>query len=296
MNWEDLQLFLTVAKTKSIAEAANALKVSYSTLSRRIGKLEKSLGATLFIRQHGTLELTTEGNAVLSSAGKMATTVTHLERELKGIDKKMEGTVRVTLTQSALCGLVLPHLPDFQQEYPGIFLDFDTSREFRDILKGEADVAVRITDNHEYKVPDNLLGLRLPSIHVHPYAQKTIATRINAGKGDAGKTLIKWDKRINFRKMAAYFGMEDWPVTCAIDDTGAQLAAVCNGVGVGILPCYLGENDPKVARVKTSAPPLPALDAWAVAHPDMRDVEKIRTVLRFIAGCFEKHEKLVTGA
>lgn len=295
MNWDDFQIFLAVAKKLSFAEAAKALQISYSTLARRIELFEKQLGATLFIRQHGLLSLTTEGQAVLAAAGKMSATTATLERELKGIDKRMEGNINVTMTQSLLCSLVLPLMPDFRRKHPHIHVNIDTSREFRDIIKGEADIAIRLTDNHEYKVPDNLLGVRLPSVSVHAYAAKKLAAQVNKGKPPAGTGLIGWDKRINFGKLAAHFGLNDWPLACTIDDTGAQLQAVKDGIGLGILPCYLGDATAEVARVCTDVAPLPALDAWVVAHPDMRNVEKIRAFMKFVAYCFEKNAALVKG-
>lgn len=295
MNWDDFQIFLAVAKKLSFAEAAKSLEVSYSTLARRIELFEKQLGATLFIRQHGELSLTTEGQAVMAAAGKMSATAATLERELKGIDKRLEGNINVTLTQSLLCSLILPLLPEFRRKHPGIHVNVDTSREFRDILKGEADIAIRLTDNHEYVVPDNLLGVRLPSIAVHAYAAKKLAAQVNKGKPPENLGLIGWDKRINFGKMAAHFGLRDLPLACTIDDTGAQLQAVKDGLGVGILPCYLGDSCPDVARVATGVAPLAALDAWVVAHPDMRNVEKIRAFMKFVAHCFDKNASLVKG-
>jgi DNA-binding transcriptional LysR family regulator len=255
---------------------------------------EKRMGATLFIRQHGEVTLTTEGREVYAAAVKMSQTAQAVARTLKGKNTRLEGDLYVTLSQSLLCNLVLPHLPEFQADFPGIRLEFDTSREFRDIMKGEADIAIRMTDNHEYHVPENLLGLRLPDVHVHAYASAKIAAKMKKGARPEGIGWMKWDKRINFEQMRTHFDKEDIPVTLVVDDINAQVAAVKSGVGLAILPCFLGDREKGIARIY-DRPSLPALNAWVLAHPDMRNVERIRAFMRFSAQCFERNVDLVRG-
>jgi DNA-binding transcriptional LysR family regulator len=224
----------------------------------------------------------------------MAGSAEAVARTLKGKNTKLEGDLFVTLSQSLLCNLVLPHLTEFQADFPGIRLEFDTSREFRDIMKGEADIAIRMTDNHEYRVPENLLGLRLPDVHVHAYAGTKIAARIKRGVRPEGIGWMKWDKRINFEKMRTHFDKDGIPVTLVIDDIKAQVDAAKSGVGLAILPCFLGDRDKGLTRLY-ERPSLPALNAWVLAHPDMRNVERIRAFMRFTAKCFERNVDLIRG-
>jgi DNA-binding transcriptional LysR family regulator len=294
MDWGDFQVFYTVARAKSFVAAAKELKVTYSTLSRHMDVFEKHMGATLFIRQHGKLKLTIEGQEVYAAAGKMSNTAQTVARLLKGRNTKLEGELVVTLSQSLLCNLVLPHLTEFQESFPDIRLEFDTSREFRDIMKGEADIAIRMTDNHEYRIPENLLGLRLPDVHVHAYASAKIAARMRKGNRPDRIGWIKWDKRINFEQMRTHFDKEDIPVTMVVDDINAQVNAVKSGVGLAILPCFLGDADKALARIY-NCPSLPALNAWVLAHPDMRNVERIRAFMHFAANCFDRNVELIRG-
>ncbi len=295
MGWDDFEIFLTVARTRSFGAAAKKLKVGYSTVSRRIENFEKRLGATLFIRQHGELSLTTEGRAVLAAANKMSSTASSLERTLQGVDKRLEGEIVVTLSQAVLCGIIMPQVPDFQSQYPDIYLEFDNSRNFLDILKGEADIAIRLTDNHEYQVPENLLGLRLPDIYVHAYASNKIVAKIKKGTPPKDIGWIKWDRRINFARMRQHFDRWGWPLKCSVDDMMAQINAVKNDVGVGILPCFLADKEPSISRINNEIAPLAVLDAWVLAHPDMRSVERIRAFMHFTVSCFEKNKTLILG-
>ena len=295
MNWDDFQVFRAAARAGSIGDAAKALDVGYTTVSRRIALFEKQLGAALFLRQHGGLTLTTEGEAVLAASAKMSTMVSALEREMKGINKKLEGEIVVSLSPSILCGILMPQLPAFHARHPDIHLEFDTSREFRDILKGEADIAIRLTDNHEYRVPENLLGLRLPDIYVHAYAAKALAARLKKGRAPDKTGWIRWDRRINFGKMKAPFDSQGWADIAAIDDLMAQQVCARSGMGIAILPCFLGDVDPALSRIDDRVPPLAALDAWVLAHPDMRNVERIRAFMQFAAKSFDTHKALIHG-
>lgn len=295
MDWDDFQVFHTVARAKSFVAAAKELKVTYSTLSRHMDIFEKRMGAILFIRQHGEVTLTTEGREVQAAASKMAGTVQSVERVLKAKNTKLEGDLFITLSQSLLCNLILPHLAEFQAKFPDINLEFDTSRDFLDIMKGEADIAIRMTDNHEYRVPENLLGLRLPDVHVHAYANSKIAVKMKRGARPEGIGWMKWDKRINFERMRTHFDKEGIPVTLVIDDIKAQVDAVKSGVGLAILPCFLGDRDRGLVRIY-DRPSLPALNAWVLAHPDMRNVERIRAFMRFAANCFDRNLALIEGA
>jgi DNA-binding transcriptional LysR family regulator len=293
MDWDDFQVFHAVARAKSFVAAAKELKVTYTTLSRHMDIFEKRMGATLFIRQHGEIMLTTEGQEVYAAAAKMSNTANSVARTLKAKNARLEGDLFITLSQSLLCNLILPHLSEFQKEFPDIRLEFDTSREFLDIMKGEADVAIRMTDNHEYIVPDNLLGLRLPDVNVHAYASRKIAAKIRKGTRPDGIGWMKWDKRINFEQMRTHFD-RDIPVTLVIDDIKAQVDAVKNDVGLAILPCFLGDREKGIARIY-DRPSLPALNAWVLAHPDMRNVERIRAFMHFAAHCFERNVDLIKG-
>lgn len=295
MEWSDLQVFLTVAKEGSFADAAKALKNSYTTVSRRIENLEKNLGATLFIRQHGELSLTTEGQEMMMVAKKVASLTGKLERRLQGLNQKLEGDITITLSKAVLSGLLMPNLSAFKNKHPDINIEFNTGRAFLDIMKGEADIAIRLTDNHEYQIPDNLIGLRLPDIHVHAYANKKIAKAINNGKPPADIGWIKWDKRINFTQMYSYFDQENWPIKWTIDDVTAQVDATEAGIGIGILPCFLGDSNSKLARIYPKLSPLSVLDAWVVAHPDMRNVERIRACMHFVAEAFNEQKDLIAG-
>lgn len=292
IDLENLNVFTTVAQEGSISAATEVLDMSYATINRRISAFETDLGTALFIRQHGSLKLTTEGEEVMAASRRIFGITASLERRLEGMNRKPEGDIIVTLSRAVLMGLLLPHMDEFQKAHPGINVEFDTSRVFKDIQEGDADIAVRFTDNHMYRLPENLIGRRLPDIHVCAYARKDMVENGGLAK-DTG--WIKWDRRMNFMKLREPFDRDDLPVTMAIDDITVQTDAVKAGLGAAILPCFLGDPEPDLVRLYPDVPPQHALDAWVVAHPDMRNVERIRSFIRFTADCFEQNRDLILG-
>jgi len=292
LDLENLNVFTVVAREGSISAATNMLEMSYATINRRISTFETELGTALFIRQHGSLKLTTEGEEVMAAARRIFGITASLERRLEGMNQKPEGDILVTLSRAVLTGLLMPRLDEFHAAHPGINLEFDTSRVFKDIGEGDADIAIRFTDNHMYHLPENLIGRRLPDIHVTAYVSRDL---LKDGKLARGTGWIKWDRRMNFMKLREPFDHDSLPVAMTIDDITIQTDAVKAGLGAAILPCFLGDAEPDLVRLYPHIAPQHALDAWVVAHPDMRNVERIRSFIKFTADCFEANKDLVLG-
>lgn len=292
IDLENMHVFATVAREGSITGATDVLDMSYATINRRIAAFETDLGTALFIRQHGSLKLTTEGEEVMSAARRIFGIADSLERRLEGMNRKLEGEITVTLSRAVLTGILMPHLDRFQKAHPGIDVEFDTSRVFKDIGEGDADIAVRFTDNHMYRLPENLIGRRLPDIHVSAYVRQDL---LRNGQPPGNMGWIKWDRRMNFMKLREPFDRDNRPVTMAIDDITVQTDAVRAGLGMAILPCFLGDAADGLVRACPDVAPQHALDAWVVAHPDMRNVERIRSFIKFTGDCFEKKRDLILG-
>lgn len=102
MDWNDFRYFLAVAKAGTLTGAARALGVEHSTVSRRLNALETVVGARLFVRGKDGFTLTPAGSDILASVESMADIVTQIERRLAGDDARADGTVRLTIAESAI--------------------------------------------------------------------------------------------------------------------------------------------------------------------------------------------------
>lgn len=120
MNWDDARVFLAVCRESTLRGAARVLGVDQATVGRRINGLEKSLGATLFLRTSEGYVLTAVGEAALLSVENMERSALELQRQIQGLDDRLTGTVRVSTTDSLAIDFLIPSL--FWPGLPGLFL------------------------------------------------------------------------------------------------------------------------------------------------------------------------------
>src|SRR5918997_5171671 len=157
MDWEDLRYALAVADASSLAAAARGLGVNHTTVLRRVNGFEERLGLRLFDRLPTGYALTAGGEELLAAARRMAETVTELERKLSGQDLRLEGTLRVTTTDTLMAPLLPPVLARFRALHPGIVVEVATANAFANLTRRDADVAIRPA----LEPPETLVGRRI---------------------------------------------------------------------------------------------------------------------------------------
>ena len=175
MNWNDLRVFLALARAGSVRASAVRLTVSHSTVVRRIEALEASLGVRLFERLAMGYTLTPAGEAMLQRAEKIEDEIHGLELSILGQDAKLSGAIRVTMADALFQHLLAPDLQRFKLAYPDIDIEITASYDVVDLSKREADVAIRFMSNP----PEHLVGHRLPNLNVSFYASHEYLKRHN---------------------------------------------------------------------------------------------------------------------
>ncbi|HEY0834875.1 MAG TPA: LysR family transcriptional regulator, partial [Azospirillum sp.] len=143
LDWEDLRVFVALARAGSLSAAARALKVGHATVGRRVAALEAALGRALFDRRADGYALTAEGAAVLELAAGMDERALAILRRA-GQDAGLTGTVRLTATESLAERFLIPRLAAFRRRHPGIDLEVLSDPRSLSLAKREADVAVRL--------------------------------------------------------------------------------------------------------------------------------------------------------
>ena len=292
MNWNDLRVFLALARSGSIRSAAVRLEVSHSTVVRRIESLETALGVRLFERLPMGYTLTLAGEAMLERAEQVENQVHGLEISLMGQDAQLSGTIRVTLADDALIqDLLMADLQAFKQRYPDIDVDLTTSYEVIDLGKREADVAIRFMTNP----PDYLVGHRLPDLNVSYYASHEYLEQHDL---NADPPTANW---IGMTEIAA-FPMAQWlrdspypyiPVRWNLPMMSQQ-AAARSGLGMVMLPCYRGDQDPALQRV----PPTKVVQGkpgWVLTLDELRTTERVKVFVTFIANAIRQKADLLEG-
>jgi DNA-binding transcriptional LysR family regulator len=295
-DWNDLRLVLAVSRSGSLAGAAAALAVNHSTVFRRLGALEQALGVRLFERlPGGVYAATAAGERMAATAERVETEAAALDREIAGGDRRLTGSLRVTASETLAYRLLTPLIGRFRAEHPGITVELVIDNRVLSLSRREADVALRVTRPRE----GELHGRKLASIAWSLYAARPLARRL-APRRDLqldGLPLIGWETgaaEINAATWLQQRSRAD-SIVYRTNSLVNQLMAAKAGIGVAVLPCYLG--DPETDLVCLAPEPIPALERelWIVTHADLRGTARVRAFFDIVADGIAEARGLLAG-
>lgn len=280
MNWDDLKIFLAVAEAPSMRVAAKSLKVSHSTVSRRIETLETDLGVRLFDRMPDGYQLTDSGRELMPVALSMDESLNTFGRHVAGRDDELKGQVCVTMPDAAALSLLMPHLEDFMKEYPDIQIKVNDSFEVFDLSRREADVAIRFTNSP----PEHLIGRKIGTLHQAAYATRQYLEDHDPSDPDSSAKWVGWgtpeerpswiDKHSPFPHLG---------VAGHFNNVLLQLEAVRRNLGIGYFPCMMAVGDDNLVQLGNPDPD-PHYDVWLLSHRDLRAAARMRAFRQFIIG------------
>lgn len=270
MRWDDVQIFLNVARHGSLSAAARAMGLNHSTVYRRLNALEEALRVRLFTRDGGRYALTEAGEAALPMAVKVEDGVLSLQRSIEGHDETPSGTVRLTAPESLL-SLLTPLLAPFRAMFPRIDLQVSFSDRFFDLSRREADVALRPTPRPE----EGVVGRRIAPLAWAVYAPADV---------DAGACeVLPWgvfSGDLRDLRAARWHQQQHGhaPTLLSVNSVPAMRAVICAAGCRGLLPCFIGDPDPTLQRIGA---PIPEAESalWLLVHPDLRDNARVRALL-----------------
>jgi len=278
LAWDDLLYVLSVGRTGSLSGAARALRVNHSTVFRRIGTIEEQLAVRLFDRRRDGYVPTAAGEEVIALADHLDETVIALERRLAGEDLRPSGTVRFTTTDTMI-STVIPICAAFREAYPEICVELVTGNEFLNLSRRDADVALRPSA----KPPETLHGRRLATIAFAVYGASPYLAR--TGGPDLGRAHQWIGLDDSLSHLGAYRWIADNVPRERIGFRASSFVAVVDaaraGLGLAVLPCYLGDDS---GLVRIGAPlPAVATDLWLLVHDDLRRTARVRVFLDFLS-------------
>lgn len=293
INWDDIRLFLALARHGSARSAADTLGVSHTTISRRAEQLEANLGTRLFDRDVSGYRLTGEGETMLGSARKAEEALLAAERQLQGRDSLLSGEIRLTTSDILAGNLLMPDLAEFAARYPQIDLNVMISYDLFDLSRREADIALRfmVLDRSP---PDELVGRKLVTISSCYYASPDYLAQHDPRDRNSGARWIGWNDEQRFPDWVTASPFPDIPAFGKFDNPVLQAAATRHGMGIAVMPCFVGDTTDGVIRIP-GCEPYASYDVWLLSHPDLRDAARLRTFRKFIAGSFDKKRALLTG-
>ena len=281
-EWGDLRIFLAVARAGSALAAAHDLGINQSTVSRRIQALEHALDLTLFDRQNRGHTLTEHGKALLVSAQQVANSIADVQSAAERLRRVMSGVVRVTAPEAIANAFIIPIAAEFQQLHPEVRVEQVAADARLDIVHGEADVAFRASSH-----PDDprLVARRLPDVAWSVYCSKNYA-KAHGYPSDIGKLaqhpIIEIEGAMRALPGYQWFiSHADTARTVSRSNTVPNMNAVLrSGLGVGMLPCFVGDAEPDLIRCFDPPPELCG-ECWLLTSQEARTSPQVRAFIDF---------------
>jgi DNA-binding transcriptional LysR family regulator len=281
MDWDNIRIFLSVARAGQFSAAASQLRIDNGTVGRRINALEKSLGVRLFDRQTTGSVLTAAGDRLYKAAEEVEAQLLRAQGDLSQSDVELSGTVRIAAPDGFSTIFLCSRLGQVKARYPSLTIQLvPISRTFS-LSKREADLAITIERPDEGR----LSVRKLVDYSLHFYAAKKYLAehgtpqRLEDLQCHCQVTYVQdliFADQLNF--MPVLYGPTYSRLECST--AVGQLEAVRGGAGIGILHDYAAHSDEQLQIVLPGA--VFERSYWIVTHLDMRELSRVRAMSEFI--------------
>jgi DNA-binding transcriptional LysR family regulator len=281
MDWDNIRIFLSVARAGQFSAAAWQLGIDNGTVGRRINALEKSLGVRLFDRQTTGSVLTAAGDRLYRTAEEVEAQLLRAQGDLSRSDVELSGTVRIAAPDGFTTLFLSSRLGHLKAKYPSLTVQLVPMSRTFSLSKREADLAITIERPDEGR----LAVRKLIDYSLHFYAAKTYLAE--HGSPRRLEDLLRhclvtyvqdliFADQLNF--MPELYGPTYSRVECST--AVAQIEAVRGGVGIGILHDYAAHRDERLRIVLPDT--VFERSYWIVTHLDMRELSRVRAISEFI--------------
>lgn len=282
-DWNQVRAFLATAEEGSFSGAARALKTTQPTISRQISGLEEALGVTLFERTVRGPTVTETGRDLLDHVRLMGETATLISAIATGQSQDVVGDVAISATDLVSAAILPGLLGELRDTAPGIHLRIVSSNDNSNLMRREADIAIR----HVRPTESDLIAQHIGDFHANLYAATVYLDK--AGRPRSAEMLANHDFIGNpdsgpIAMTLRSYGIPVRRQNFAISSESGivQWELVKSGYGVTFMPELLGEATPGVEKV---LPDLPGLEfpVWLVTHRELKTSRRIRVVFDLMA-------------
>jgi DNA-binding transcriptional LysR family regulator len=292
-DWNDLKHFLAVAREGSTIAAAKALGVNQSTVHRRLTELEARLGRELVSRHPTGYRLTEFGQTLVAYAEGVEAAARALESHVGDAARDRGGVIRLTCPEPIVHRLT-PLIERFRSRHPDLRVEFVTSDRYLDLLRGDADVALRSGDTE-----DDLVGRKIADSIWAVYASRTYVDR--NGKPERiedlrNHRLVGLDEAMRQHRVVVWLNSVAPPsaVVARSNSVLGLVQSVRSGLGVGPLPTAIADEQPELVQVLGPVSELSR--AWRILTPsDLRHTHRISAFFEFVAEERDALKMILTG-
>lgn len=283
-DWNDLKAFLAVARGGSTLAASKALGVNQTTVARRIESLEQDLGFKLFERGQTGSRLTEAGELLIPDAEAVEMAAIRFANQAAGQLRGVSGALRLTTNELVANTMVIPALGAFREVHPDVQVDLVITDRALNLENGEADLAIRTT---QALASSDLVARKICDHEMALYCSRDYARRRGAPGSVADlpdHDLIDVSTEMGEVRAATWMMRHSGgktPVTRS-NSMASMVHAVKAGLGIGALPCTIGDTDPDLVRCSESIEEARA-SSWIVTRRELKDTPRVRAFIDFMA-------------
>jgi DNA-binding transcriptional LysR family regulator len=292
LRWDELRFLVAIDDAGTLLGAARALNVSHSTVARHLERAESVVDSRIFHRRGNLLVASEAAQLLLREARRISQEIQSLTHVTGNARLELEGTVRLAAPLAIATHVLAPHLKAMERAFPTIRIDLRTELRSDLMLRGEADIAIRISR----PVADGLIIQRIAACEFGLYATAKIARKqrlaIEQGRPMPGPYLTFTDDYALVPEtswLRSLFPNRE-PVFKA-NASLALLAAAQAGLGVAALGGYIGRNAARLELIDAPIPP-PNESIYLITHRDQQDIKRIRVVVAFLTNLIKRNPHL----
>jgi len=294
-DWNDLRYFLELSRQGKLVRAAARLHVDHTTVSRRIAALEKELDVRLFDKSPRGYQLTDAGLRLLPLAEQIESQSIQLYQDIAGKDARLGGTVRVASPEGLGAHLIARHVAGFRQQYPDIEIELVAETRRLSLSKREADIAITFSRPKSGR----LISWKLCDYRLRLYGSRDYLAHhppINHPDDLAAHGFVTYVDDLVEMFELLYFEdtIKNAHVVFRSSNVRAQLNAILEGIGLGMVACFMAQTEP---RLRVVLPEAIAVERayWIMVHEDLRQVARVDAVCQFLTRILREDPALMMG-
>jgi molybdate transport repressor ModE-like protein len=297
-DWNDFRLVLAVQRAGTLTAAAKTMGIDHSTAFRRLNALEAEIGVRLFERLPGGIyQATAAGERMAAAAERIEEETLALDRDLVGQDHRLSGRLRITSSETLAYARLTWHLAAFRQAHPGIAVELVIDNRVLSLSRREADIALRPVRPKE----GDLWGRKLADVAWTVYAAPGLLDEV--GGPLAGPDDLREHPVLGWEETAVGIRVADWlartvPSAAFVYRTNSlvnQLTAAKAGIGLALLPCYLGDGEPDLVRALGAPVAELTGELWIVTHADLKGTARVRAFFDVVGEGLARERGLFEG-
>ena len=282
INWDNLRVFLAVARLQSALEASNHLKLDQSTIGRRLKKLEDEIGSELFIRNSQGHTLNANGHLLLEYAESIENIISSMESKLGGDSQVLTGSVRLGATEGFGGSFLASHLANFCELHPGLTVDLLALPRFINLSKREADLVISIErpKTGPYvvcKLTDYRLQVYATQEYLDSHERITNLEELGKHKLTGYVDEYSFSPELQYLQNLAPNGQVPFRSSSLV----AQLHAATQGKMLAILPCFLAK------QYQCLKPVLPSKTGfnrtfWLISPSERKSIARVSELWNYL--------------